>query len=222
MRGKRLLTLVLGLVGVLALGATPAGAEPSVVPLYDGSMWFPPIQDPSGPEEFSWEVALSPDQELEPIDDRTAGVYYKDGGRAELIEAERAHDVTGTEVPTTLNVTAPNIVTLVVHHRAGNPLAAGAPFQYPVLAGTGYTISYSTAVVTLPPGEFSPEPWTGCTVPKLTGYTLRVDRRKLKNAGCGLGTVRGHRAAQGLVFKQVPAPGSMRAPGSEVYVRVAG
>jgi hypothetical protein len=219
MRGKRLLTLVLGLVGVLALGAIPAGAEPSAVPPYEGLLSFPPIQDSSGPEEFSWEVILSPGQELQPIDDRTAGVYYKDGGRAESIAAERAHDVTGTEVPTTLSVTAPNIVTLVVHHRAGNPLAAGAPFQYPVLAGAGYTITYSTAVVTLPPGEF---PWTGCTIPKLTGYTLRVDRRRLKNAGCGLGTVRGHRAAQGLVFKQVPAPGSMRALGSAVDVRVAG
>jgi hypothetical protein len=74
----------------------------------------------------------------------------------------------------------------------------------------------------MPPGEFPPEPWTGCIVPKLTGYTLRADRRRLKNAGCALGVAGGHRAPNGLVFKQQPAPGSLRLLGATVNVRVAG
>jgi hypothetical protein len=222
MTGKRFLTLVFGLVGVLALGATPAGADPPVVPPYDGASWFPTIQDPSGPEEFPRRVELGKEQELRAIDDQSAAVYSDGTHVAFWIQAMPAHDATGASVPTSLAVSAGDIVTLTVHHRAGNPAASGASFDYPINAGTGWEGGFVTVVVPAPPGEFPPEPWLGCTVPKLTGYTLRADRRRLQNAGCTLGVARGHRAPNGFVFKQHPSPGSKRALGALVNVRVAG
>lgn len=222
MTGKRFLTLVLGLVGVLALGAIPAGADPSVAPPYDDASWFPTIQDSSGPEEFPARVELGEEQELRAIDDQSAAVYYDGIHVAFWIQAMPAHDATGASVPTSLAVSEGDIVTLTVHHRAGNPAAGGASFHYPIVEGEGWEGGISTVIVQAPPGEFPPEPWTGCTVPKLTGYTLRADRRRLRNAGCALGVARGHPAPNGLVFKQHPAPGSMRLLGATVNVRVAG
>src|SRR5690242_17892535 len=94
----------------LAMAApSMAGAEP---PLFDGAMTFQAIQGPDGPEEFSWEVELGEEQELRAVDERHAAVYYTDAEHIAFgIEAILAHDAIGTNVPTTLAVTQPNIVT---------------------------------------------------------------------------------------------------------------
>ena len=61
----------------------------------------------------------------------TAAVYYTEDERlAFTINAGLAHDAEGSNVPTSLGVSEGNILTLTVHHRAGNPAASGAPFVY--------------------------------------------------------------------------------------------
>ena len=73
-------------------------------PLYDGGMIFQDIRDSSGPEVFSWEVHLEPDQELKAIDEKHAVVYYEGEHPAFGITAVPAHDAVGTNVPTKLMV----------------------------------------------------------------------------------------------------------------------
>jgi hypothetical protein len=137
---------------VLAVLALPAGASGEV---YDGLMQFGNITDPSGPEDFSWEVELGPEQELQAIDDQEAAVFYTDleHTRAFTIEAVAAHDAIGTSVPTTLAVVGPNTITLTVHHQEGNPLAGGAPFDYPITAGAGWEGGFVQVELKGPPGE---------------------------------------------------------------------
>jgi hypothetical protein len=143
-----LLLVVLVAAGVLLSATTSAGAaEP---PEFDGLLAFPQISGPSDPGEYSWRVKLSEGEELRQIDDQDAAVFFEEI-RMESIEAEKAHDATGANVPTTLAVTAPNVVTLTVHHQAGDPAAVGAPFQYPVSAGPPFQVGYSTVEVIVPP-----------------------------------------------------------------------
>jgi hypothetical protein len=115
-------------------------------------MSFPTIHGPSDPEEFSWEVILAEGAYLESVDDQTAEVYYENGHPAFGIDAEPAHDAVGTTVPTSLEVSEGDVITLVVHHRAGNP-TAGAPFTYPILEGQGWEGGYFTEIVKGPPDE---------------------------------------------------------------------
>lgn len=139
---------MVALTASILLAATFWPGRAAAVPPFDGAMTFPAIQGPLEPEEFSWEVQLGPDQELQPIDEHHAGVYYVDDDVLSfLIEAGPAHDADGTPVPTTLEVTQPNIITLVVHHREGNPTADGAPFVYPITAGQGWTTSYREPIL---------------------------------------------------------------------------
>ncbi len=125
----------------------------AALPVYNGLMTFPQIDSPAGPEEFSWEVSLGKGQELVQVDGRTAEVRYEDGISAFGIAAEAAHDADGTAVPTTLVVVQPSVITLVVHHRAGNPAAGGTPFVYPVVAGEGWEGGVQTEPVQGPPDE---------------------------------------------------------------------
>jgi hypothetical protein len=205
-----LLTVLVGLCGAIAPAA--AAAEP----LFDGDMGFQAIQGPEGPEESSWEVHLSEGQDLREVDDRHAAVYYTDADRRAFgIEAELAHDASGTDVPTTLSVTQPNVITLTVHHRDGNPVAGGAPFDYPVTAGTGWEGGFQSVEIEGPPDEYQlahppsreipeiPEaPPSRCIVPDLTGRTLRASRKMLRRAHCTLGQVRGERSRGARVLTQ--------------------
>src|SRR4051794_21113393 len=112
---RRVLLVVVG--GLILLPATASGAGP----LFDGAMSFPWIQGPEGPEEYSWEVKLDKEEELKVIDERHLGVFWEDGEQAMTITATAAHDAVGTTVPTTLALVPPNVITLTVHHRDGNP-----------------------------------------------------------------------------------------------------
>jgi hypothetical protein len=192
----------------------PAGAVAEEIPPYEG-MSFPSIQAPTGPEEFSWEVKLGEDQELRTIDDRHAAVYYTDGVHVAFgIEAAAAHDAVGKSVPTTLAVTQPNIITLTVHHRAGNPAAGGASFTYPVSMGESYETGYATVIVQMPPPTegLAPPPLSAimapCLVPNLRGRSLKASRKILGRNGCNLGPVRGERGKGAKVVKQYRKPGS--------------
>ena len=185
----------------------PAAAM--ALPVYDGGQTFQAIQGPEGPEDYSWEVQLGPDQELRSIDDRHAAVYYTDPEHyAFEIEARAAHDSIGTSVPTTLAVTQPNIITLTVHHRDGNPAAGGAAFDYPVIGGSGWEGGIQTHYVEGPPGDQPPAPPT-CVVPDLSDRTLRASRKILHRAHCKLGRVRGERRREVRVTGQYRQAGKV-------------
>jgi hypothetical protein len=131
------------------------GTAQAEIPSFGGVMTFPAIEDPSGPEDYSWKVQLAEGQGLEQLDDQAAIVYYVDDHTTALtISAEAAHDAIGTSVPTTLAVTGSDVITLTVHHRAGNPKAGGAPFSYPVVAGQGWEGGVKPPVIVQgPPDE---------------------------------------------------------------------
>src|ERR1700742_463714 len=135
-----------------ALGVVSAGAE--VRPISEGGMSFGTTPGPADPEEYSFSFALGEGQELMAVDDQQAEVLYVESGHIAFgIAAEPASDAIGTNVPTTLSVTQPNIVTLTVHHREGNPAAGGAPFTYPVVAGPGWEGGFRTYTVAMPEDE---------------------------------------------------------------------
>lgn len=141
---------------VTAAFALPAIASAAI---YDGAMSFGEITGPSGPEEFSWEVELEPEEELVQIDETEAKVLYTVPGNhvAFTIDATLARDAIGTRVPTTLAVVEPNTITLTVHHREGNPLTGGAPFDYPIVAGAGWEGGFVQVELKAPPGELEPD-----------------------------------------------------------------
>lgn len=224
---------ILTLLSVTALNSPSASAS---IPPFDGTMSFQAIQGPEGPEEYSWKVTLGDEQELEAIDDQTARVRYSDGHTALVITAEHAHDAVGSTVPTSLAVTGDDVVTLLVHHRAGNPAAAGAPFAYPISAGPGWEGGFSTVIVEGPKDEqelreereriererpLKADSSKNCSVPRLKGRSLKASKQRLREAGCRIGAVTklpGATARSGRVVKQSPRPSQVRAPGSTVRV----
>jgi hypothetical protein len=198
-------------------------------PVYDGVQIFPTINGSDDPEEYSWEATLAENQELRQIDETHAGVFYEGGPQAFGIEAEAAHDAEGKTVPTTLTVTEPNLITLTVHHRDGNPAAGGAPFDYPVAAGEGWQGGFQTVHIAGPPDEselahppvreiLEPTPPT-CVVPDLTNRTLRASRRILHRAHCRLGRVRGERRREVRVTQQYRLVGEVLPTWTTVDVR---
>lgn len=207
-------------------------------PPFDGVMSFPEIKGPSDPQDFSWRVTLYKDQALEQLDDQTALVYYDPGHEPALtITAEPAHDAIGTNVPTTLSVSQGDVITLTVHHRDGNPLAGGAPFAYPVIAGSGWEGGFQTVVVTGPPDEaelralrelhereareaaYRQEEAEMCIVPRLKGKSLRAAKTQLRLAHCRPGALsakRGKRLSSARVIRQHPRSGAVLSPSSAV------
>jgi hypothetical protein len=209
-------TMVVG-VGM----AAAASAEP--IPPFDGTMSFHEIEGPEGPEEFSWQVKLGEEEELRAIDETHAGVYWVgDETLAMTITAVLAHDADGANVPTTLVVTQPNVITLTVHHRAGNPTAGGTPFDYPVIAGVGWEGGFQTYTVVMPPPteQAITPPVLRCIVPDLGGRTLRASLRQLRRANCALGEVRGERSRGARVVRQFRKPGRSLPVGTAVDVKV--
>jgi hypothetical protein len=221
----RLTGPLIGALAVLAVFVF-AGLAVAAPSLYDGAMTFKQIQGPSDPEEFSWEVQLGEDQELRSIDDLHAGVFYRDEERFAFgITATAAHDAEGSSVPTTLAVSAGNIVTLTVHHLAGNPAKGGASFVYPITGGVGWEGGFQTYIVEMPAPEPMPAPPldpASCVVPKLTGMALKGARTKLRSAGCTLGRVWGRRSKTSKVVRQTPKPGYELEAGAEVGVKLGG
>lgn len=184
--------VVVGALTIAAIGSVSASADPPVLPAFDGAMSFPAIREPSYPEDYSWEMHLGPGTELEAIDDQHAGIYFTyEHVLSYLVTAGEAHDATGATVPTSLVVSEGNVITLIVHHRDGNPAAGGASFVYPVLAGQGYEMQFSPVQITGPlagPEKVAEavEP-ESCIVPTLRGKTLRRSKVLLREADCKIG-----------------------------------
>jgi hypothetical protein len=197
-------------------------------------MSFAAIHGPEDADDYCWEVQLAEGQELRQIDDQHAAVFYTEPEHQAFgIEAAAAHDAEGTAVPTTITVSGENLITLTVHHRAGNPAAGGAPFQYPVIAGVGWEGGFQTELVQGPPAETElrkPPPATAapvetpapqCQVPSLDGRSLRAARRALRRAGCALGPIRGERARGARVVRQYRQVGKVLPAETEVGVKLA-
>lgn len=201
--------------GILLL--VPAAA--TALPVFDGGQTFPAIQGPDGPEDYSWEVNLGEDQELRQIDETHAAVYSTDPEHIAFeIKGSEAHDAEGATVPTSLTVTQPNVITLTVHHRAGNPAAGGALFHYPVTQGSGWEGGIQVHHVEGPPGELPP-PERTCVVPDLSDRTLRASRKVLHQAGCRLGQVRGERNREVHVVAQYRSIGKVLPAWTRVDVK---
>jgi len=221
-----------GLVAALACAAGPSVAAAESCPVFEGVMIFPTIQGPEGPEDYCWEVNLFEGQELRQIDETHAGVFYTEPPEHHAFEitAELAHDAVGTEVPTSLEVIQPNLIVLTVHHRAGNPAAGGAPFDYPVVAGAGWEGGFISVEIKGPPDEselkakpsppIAEEPAPQCDVPALQGRTLKAARRALEHADCRLGPVHGRHRRGAKVVKQYRRYGAVLPAGTEVGVRL--
>jgi hypothetical protein len=216
--------LLLGLVVALVGAAVPGAAAAETCPAFDGVMTFPAIHGPEDPEDYCWEVKLFEGQELRQMDETHAGVFYTAPPEHQAfgITAELAHDVVGTEVPTSLDVIQPNLIVLTVHHRAGNPAAGGAPFVYPVSSGVGWEGGFVTVIVHLL--EESPPPVVEqaltCAVPGLRGISLKAARKKLRLAHCRLGPVHGERRRGAKVVRQYRRYGAVLPAGTEVGVKL--
>lgn len=226
---------------------TPEERDTAGVRDYDGSM-FSRIPGPESPERYPLRVRLTARQELRQVSPTEVQVVYVDGVEAFQITAEKAHDVAGTTVPTTLEKTGEEMITLTVHHRAGNSADGGAPFAYPITAGEGWEGGPSqTVFVHGPPDDAelramhereaeaarehsppadepaSPVHPTSCTVPSLHGLSLRAAKARLRSAHCTIGAV--HLAARtkagsGKVLKQFRAVGIELAADAPVAVKV--
>jgi sugar lactone lactonase YvrE len=122
--------------GVAGVSANVSDEVDSVIrPEYNGVQIFHAIRSEASPEKYSWTVQLYEGQVLELADSQHAQVMYESGKRAFLITAEEAHDATGKEVPTSLEVDG-NVLTLNVEFH-------NAAFVYPILAGAGWETSYN-------------------------------------------------------------------------------
>jgi hypothetical protein len=188
-------------------------------------MTFQRIDGPAAPEDYSWEVQLFDEQELKLIDEGHA-VVYEEEHTAFGIAAEPAHDAIGSTVPTTLSVSGANVITLTVHHRAGNPAAGGTPFNYPITAGTGWEGGFSTVYVDIPDelvtSASASQTVPDCIVPNLKGWSLKADRTRLAQAGCTLGKVRGKRSRTARVVKQDLRAGTILPARARVSVKLGG
>lgn len=232
-RRRRLgaIALLCALLASLAVAVAPAAAEESdTAPLREmseGGFNFPEITGPEAPERYPLQITLGEELVLEQLSPTEAGVFYSSGHVLSFtMTAEKAHDAIGTNVPTTLEVTAPDVVTLFVHYRAGNPAAAGAPFDYPIMGGEGWEggIRPITVPLTEPHVE-TPQPIAtpSCKVPALRGLSLRAAKARLRADHCAIGKIdlaHGATAAKGKVMKQFRVAGADLPSGATVAVKL--
>jgi hypothetical protein len=156
--------------------------------------------------------------------------YPKYGVEAGSIQAEAAHAADGATVPTSIRLSEDEegfIITLVVHHRAGDPAAGWAPFVYPISGGPGWEGGFHTQVVELtepqPPPVAEPAASAACTVPSLHDLSLKAAKVRLRAADCALGEVHlatGATAGKGKVVKQFRTAGTELAAGAPVAVKL--
>jgi hypothetical protein len=229
--------LLLWAVGTV-VAVSPAAAEPGgeTLPVYGGTQ-FPVIHSAADPEAYSWRVELGPTQTLRAVSETEAVVEYPDGTTAFTITADKAHDFEGTEVPTTLEVSEGDVITVVVHHREGS-------YVYPVSPGEPWIVISEGTIVTdpLPEGllreterviiEANPPAViprmpipaaASCKVPALDDLSLKVAKARLRAAHCSVGEVHlaaGATAGKGKVVKQFRAVGTELGAGAPVAVKI--
>jgi hypothetical protein len=119
---------------------TATQVDSVVRPIYNGDQGFKVIRDVTAPTKYSWKLLLNAGQKLEQVDSQDVAVFWGNGDRALLINAEKAHDATGKEVPTELTAEGSDVITLTVKHTSG-------AFVYPVLAGPSFQSGYTEVIV---------------------------------------------------------------------------
>jgi hypothetical protein len=201
---------------------------------FDDGIMFSQIPGPEGPERYPLRVSIGEEQFLEQVSPTEVQVFNSGHSPAGRIDAVKAHAADGENVPTTLERTGRDVVTLVVHHRAGNPAAGGAPFDYPITEGEGWGGGIETVFVQMrnPNGEPAGSPTDGasssrkashCTVPSLRALGLRAAKARLHAAHCAIGKVHradGVTAGKGLVVKQFHAAGAKLAAETPIAVKL--
>jgi hypothetical protein len=234
--------LLCALAASLVVAVAPAAAEPlgpaPIRNLDEGGMILPAITGPEAPEEYPFLVHLGEEQFLRPVSETQVDAYDSDDLPAFVITATAAHDAQGASVPTTLELSGREVVTLTVHHREGNPAAGWAPFDYPVIAGAGWPGGFHTVIVNMenpfgqaeqgvreanPPASVEQPPAPTCKVPLLRGYSLRGAKSRLRAAHCGIGAVHlavGATSGKGKVVRQFHAAGTELAAGAPVPVKL--
>jgi PASTA domain len=222
--------------------AGPAAAEllgPAPIRnLDEGGMSLQEITGPEAPEEYPFRVHLGEEQFMEQVSPTEVDVDYPGHQQAFSLTAEQAHDAVGAAVPTTLELTGREEVTLTVYHREGNPAAGGAPFVYPIIGGSGWAGGFRTITVPMenpfaeaerkiveasPAATLEPLPVITCKVPTLGGYSLRGAKNRLRAAHCGIGGVHlaaGATVGKGKVVKQFHPAGTELAAGAPVAVKL--
>jgi hypothetical protein len=201
-------------------------------------MYFPEITGSEAADEYPFKVTLGEGQFLRQASSTEVDVDSAGHLGATPITAEEAHDADGAAVPTTLELTSQDVVTLTVHHREGDPAAAWAPFHYPVVDGPGWPGGFQTVTVPMenpfaeserkiieanPAATLEPAPAITCKVPTLRGYSLRGAKNRLRAAHCGIGAVHlatGATVGKGKVVKQFHDAGTELAAGSPVAVKL--
>jgi NHL repeat-containing protein len=132
--------------GVAGVSANVAAEADSVLrPEFNGLQSFQAIRSDSSPTKYSWTVHLYDGETLKAVNDAQAEVSYEDGKLAFLITAEPAHDATGKEVPTSIEVSG-NVLTLNVEFHDGG-------FVFPIVAGAGWETAYKVPVVVQGPED---------------------------------------------------------------------
>lgn len=236
-------SLLCALVASLAIAVAPAAAEPPdsapVRSVNEGGFTIAMITGPEAPEEYPFLMELDPRQELRQETETRVGVYFKeDGVLAFSVESPGAHDAEGATVPTTLEKTGEDEITMTFRFRAGNPAAGGAPFVYPITTGAGWEGGWQSfsqlipgeferaeqkIVEANPPAPTEPPPTPTCKVPTLRGFSLRGAKNRLRAAHCGIGEVHlaaGATLGKGKVVKQFRAAGTELPAGAPVAVKL--
>jgi IPT/TIG domain/PASTA domain len=137
-------------------------------------------------------------------------------------EFARVQSVTvGSTAVSFATPTENDITTAIPAGTAG----ASVPVTVTTLAGRATsTFTYAAAppVTTSPPPALGP-PAPTCVVPNLHGKKLKATKKVLGRVDCKVGRVgkkKGVTARSGKVVKQRPKPGTIRPPGSKVFVRL--
>lgn len=224
---------ICALLVCLAVVVSPAAAEEGnsapIRPITEAGLTIPDIFGPEAPEEYPVQYKnLLAGVHFHQVDERTIAVEYLGTSQPDsTIEAVPAYAQDGAVVPTTLRLSEDEVgpvVTMIVHHRAGNPAAGGAPFAYPITGGPGSKKgSFVGAVEVTEPQPEPTAPVTSCKVPALHGLSVKAARTRLRAAHCSLGQVHvpaGVTAAKGEVVKQFRPAGTKLAAGAPVAVKL--
>jgi len=226
-----LCALLVSLAVAVAPALAEAGDSAPIRPISEGGFTFPEITGPEAPEEYPirW-GKLDPLMVARQVNDQEIVFEESESGTvAGTVEAKPAHDAVGATVPTSVKLVEDEegpVVTEIVHFRAGNPAAGGAPFAFPITSGAGWEGGYRTISVEFTePRSPAPEapatspPAPTCTVPTLRHLSLHAAKTRLRAAG-QVHLARGSTQRRGRVVKQFRPAGTHLPAGAQVAVKL--
>jgi PASTA domain len=231
-----LLGALLASLAVAAPAFAEAGDSAEIVNVPEDAFAVPTIVGPEAPEEYPFRFDLQPGQTMLQFSEDDAQIVTEGSSSVTTISAAGGHDAAGAIVPATLRVSEGDLVTVVVPHRAGNPAAGGAPFDYPITEVASFiAISFplveprtskqteQDATEANPPTNPVGPPAPTCKVPSLRGLSLRAARTRLRADHCAIGQVRlgaGATRGKGKVVKQFHPAGAQLAAGAPIAVKL--